>query len=108
MVVEDKKTSPILISFLQALGAALYCGLVALFFWRGESWFGETTGFWGPVLILVLFVTSALISALLVLGYPIILFWEKKKTSEAIRLVAYTTGWLVLFVLVIIAFLAFF
>jgi hypothetical protein len=94
-----------LVSFFQALGVTAYCGLVALLFWRGESWFGKLTGFLGPVFFLVLFVTSALISALIVLGYPIVLFWVKKKTAEAIRLVAYTTGWLILFVLIIVAVL---
>lgn len=66
--------------------------------WQGENWFGPPYIFLGPVLFLVLFVASALISALLILGYPFILFWEKKKTLEAIKLVVYTVAWLVFFI----------
>lgn len=55
--------------------------------------------FFRPVFFLVLFVVSALISALLVLGYPIILFWEKKQTVKALKLVVYTTAWLIFFIL---------
>jgi len=94
-----EKTSLGLISFLQALGLALYCSLVALIFWKGNEWFGKMSNYWGPVLMLVLFTTSALISALLVLGYPLYLFWQKKQTQKAIRLVGYTAGWLVGFTL---------
>src|SRR4030042_3813258 len=93
------KTSLGLISFLQALGLAVYCGLVAIFFWKGNEWFGKMSNFWGPVLFLVIFTTSALVSGLLVLGYPFYLFWQKKQTQKAIRLVGYTTVWLVSFVL---------
>jgi len=93
------KTSLGLISFLQALSLAVYCGLVAIFFWKGNEWFGKMSNFWGPALFLVIFTTSALVSGLLVLGYPFYLFWQKKQTQKAIRLVGYTTVWLVSFVL---------
>jgi len=93
-----EKTSLGLISFLQALGLAVYCSLVALLFWRGNELFGKVPNYWGPVLFLIIFTTSALISALLVLGYPFYL-WQKKETKKAIRLVGYTTAWLVGFTL---------
>jgi len=94
-----EKTSLGLISFLQALGLAFYCGLVAILFWKGNQLFGNTPNFWGPALFLVVFTTSALVSALLVLGYPFFLFWQKKQTQKAIRLVGYTAAWLVGFIL---------
>lgn len=89
------------IAFWQALGLVIYCGLVGLLFWRGEQWFGPARFFLGPVLFLVLFVVSALISALIVLGYPFVLFWEKKKTIEALKLVIYTTAWMMFFIFLI-------
>ena len=96
------------IGFLQASGLVVYCSLVGLLFWRGGTWFGSMTSFLGPMLFLALFVASALISALLVLGYPVILFFEKKQATEALKLVAYTTAWLILFVLFLIfLFIAF-
>jgi hypothetical protein len=94
-----EKTSLGLISFLQALGLAFYCGLVATLFWKGNRLFGEDPNYWGPVLFLVIFTTSALVSALLVLGYPFFLFWQKKQTQKAIKLVAYTAIWLLVFIL---------
>jgi len=90
------------IAFLQALGLVVYCGLVGLVFWKGGDWFGKPPHlFFGPVMLLVLLVASALISALIVLGYPFILFWEKKKTVKALRLVVYTVAWLVFFIFLI-------
>jgi len=96
------------IAFLQAVGLIIYCSLIGLLFWRGNQWFGPIQGFSGPVLFLVLFVASALISALLVLGYPFILFWEKKQTTKALRLVLCTTTWLFFFTLLILLILAVF
>ena len=96
--LRKKKFSLGFIAFLQATGLLVYCGLVGYLMWQGENWFGPPYIFLGPVLFLILFVASALISAFLILGYPFILFWEKKKTLEAIKLVAYTIAWLVFFI----------
>lgn len=100
---KNKKLSLVRISFLQALGLALYCALVGVFFWKGECLFGPAQNFLAPAVVLIIFVTSALVCALIVLGYPIILFWEKKQTTEALKLVAYTTVWLALFFLLALA-----
>jgi len=86
------------ISFYQALGLAVYCALVGIIFWKGNTWFAKP-GYFGPVLVLLLFATSALICALVVFSYPFYLFWEKKQTQNALKLVAYTAGWAVLFIL---------
>lgn len=102
---KKKEHSLTTISFLQASALVIYCCLVGLLFWRGDKWFGPLTSYLGPVLFLTLFVTSALISALLVLGYPVILFWEEKRTIEAIRLVAYTAGWLIFFTSLLLSIL---
>ena len=84
---------------------AVYCGLVGLLMWRGTHIFGQINTAWGPILFVTLFAASALICALLTLGYPIILFLDKKNTKEAVHLVGFTAGWLVLFVLGIIVIL---
>jgi hypothetical protein len=96
------------IAFLQAAGLVVYCGLVGLLMWRGERWFGPPYTFLGPVFFLVLFVASALISALIVLGYPFILFWEKKQTFKALKLVVCTSAWLIFFAFLIIFLLVIF
>jgi len=99
--MKNNKFSLGFIGFLQSLGLFSYCSLVGLLFWKGNEWFGKVPNFWGPLLFLSLFVVSSLICALLALGYPIFLFWEKKKKAEALRLVGWTALWLVLFVLLI-------
>ena len=104
----EKRYSLGFIAFLQSLGLVVYISLIALLFFQGEKWFGKVSNYWGPLLFLTIFVTSALVSALLTLGYPIILFWEKKKTVEALKLVIYTAGWLIFFVLIFIGALTFF
>lgn len=88
-----------MIAFLQAFGLVLYCSLVALLFWRGNEWFGKMTNYLGPLLFLMLFAASALISALLTLGYPVYLFWQKKERVKALKVASYTAGWLVFFIL---------
>jgi hypothetical protein len=97
--------SLVFIAFLQATAEIVYVGLVTLIFWKGETWFGNMNHYFGPLLLLTLFVVSALISALLVLGYPLILFWDQKKTKKALKLVGYTVAWLILFVLLLMLML---
>lgn len=97
-----KKFSLPFIGFLQAVGLVIYCGLVGVLLWRGNKLFGPIYTFLGPTLFLILFAVSALICALLSLGYPIILFWDKKQTKKALNLVTYTAAWLVFFTLLII------
>ena len=97
-----KITCPCFISFIQALSLFAYCGIVALLIWQGENLFGKMTSFWGPVLLLVLFAASALICALIVLGYPIYLFWQKKERVLALKIASYTAGWLIFFIILLI------
>lgn len=86
------------IAFFQALGLFIYCMLVAVLLWNGNKWFGRVPTFTGPLLFLTLFSTSALVCGLIVGAYPFILFWEKKKTKEAVKLVIFTALWLLFFV----------
>lgn len=105
--MKKKNYSLPFIAFWQALALVVYCSLVGFFMWKSERLFGPPYSFWGPTFFLILFVASALISALLVLGYPFILFWEKKQTVKALKLVGYTTAWLAFFaILLVIYFVA--
>jgi len=103
-----KKLSLPFIAFLQAFGLVLYCSLAGLLFWQGNTWFGPMNNPLGPVLMLSLLVVSVLICALIAGGYPFLLFWNKKNTKEALTIVAYTAGWLLLFVVLFIVLLSFF
>lgn len=106
--VRKSQPSLVFIAFLQAVGLAAYCSLIGLIIGSGDRIFGSLGSPLGPVLFLLLFVVSAIISALIVLGYPFLLFWEEKKTREALKLVLFTTFWLTFLVLLLILSLLFF
>jgi len=93
-----KRLSLPFIAFLQALGLFLYCSLIAIIFWQGNRWFGPVPSYFGPLLFLTLFTTSALVCGFIVAGYPFILFWEHKKTKEAVQLLGLTALWSLFFV----------
>ncbi|KKU48828.1 MAG: hypothetical protein UX88_C0030G0008 [Candidatus Woesebacteria bacterium GW2011_GWC2_47_16] len=102
------KRNPIFIGFLQSLGLSAYIFLIALVIWNGEVWFGRIGNFLGPILFLSLFVVSAIICALIALAYPFIVFWDRKNTNEALKIVGFTAGWLAFFVIVFILLLTIF
>jgi hypothetical protein len=87
------------IAFLQALGIAVYCGLIGTVIIKGENWFGPQPGVLGPTLFLLLFSVSAVICILIFLAYPFIIFWEHKQTQTALHLVIRSTAWLAAFVI---------
>jgi len=99
---KESKTPLSVIGFLQASGLLTYCSLVALVFWQGNKWFGKMPNFGGPLLMLTILVVSALVCGLLALGYPIILFWQENRKTDAVKLVASTAIWLASFVLVFV------
>ena len=90
------------LAFLQAFGITFYCSLIGIIMWKGNQWFGPQHSFLGPMLVLTMLVVSVIICGLLSFGYPLVLFWNKKQTIEALKLVMYTAGWLVFFVFFVI------
>ena len=101
------KHSLVKLGLLQALGIVIYCGLVGLIFWRGNQWFGKMNNYLGPVLVLTLLSVSVLVCGLLAFGYPVMLFWDEKKTRDALKLVGYTAAWLLGFIFLILTILLF-
>lgn len=93
-----KAKSLCVISFLQSLGLVSYISLVAVIFWKGNEWFGKMNTYLGPLIVLSIFAVSALICALITLGYPFLL-WQKGKGKRALKIVAYTACWSVGFIL---------
>lgn len=100
-IIFMKKLSLGFIAFLQAAGLTLYTILIGLFFWKANWIFGPLNNFLGPTLMLLIFIASAIICALIFGYYPFILWWEHKETKKAAKLVLYTTGWLTFFVLLV-------
>jgi len=101
-----KNSKLILFSVFHALGVLAYVSLVVLFMNNAEKIFGKTDNhFLAPVIFLLLFVLSALITAFLVLGKPILLYLDGKKV-EGVKLLFYTIISLaIILVLVILGYI---
>ncbi|OGJ22461.1 hypothetical protein A2969_02435 [Candidatus Woesebacteria bacterium RIFCSPLOWO2_01_FULL_42_67] len=96
-IFHKKNISLPLLGFLQGLGVAAYCSLVGFFMIHANTWFPIPQVFFGPAPFLMLFVVSALITALIVFYKPYLLFFEKKQKTQALQLVVYTTAWIAIF-----------
>ena len=99
-----KKTEYIFKSLRNALGVLVYVSGVALVMFNMEHTFDNEPSFLVPVLMLLLFVTSAAITGSLVLGKPIMLYLDNQK-KEAFTFLLATLAWLVAFAVLILAFL---
>lgn len=88
-------------SFKYAFCTFLYILAVSLFFFNASKIFGnEPDNFLIPLFMLLLFVISASITGLLVLGKPIHLYVSGMK-KEAFNFLFATLGWLVVFALIV-------
>ena len=93
-----KKTEYLYKSLLNSLGVVLYVSTLAWSLFNiGPVFDDNKPSFLGPVVILLLFIVSASITGLLVLGKPIFLYLENKK-KEAFIFLFCTLGWLVFFI----------
>ena len=100
----NNKSKPF-IGFLQASGLVTYILIISVFLNNVENIFHKDTGeYMAPILMLLLFIISAVISSTLVLGRAGVLFWEKKY-SEAFTLLAWTIGWGVFYFVLLLAVL---
>jgi len=99
-----KQSKYILRSFINALGTTVYVILVALFMFNGENLFDKTDNFLMPVFMLLLFILSASITGLLVLGKPVLMYLDNLK-KEAVTLLLATIGWLAIFLLIVFVIL---
>ncbi len=90
---------------IDAIGTALYVMLVASFIYSLQYLFpkGPDTVL-APISLLLLFVCSAAITGFLVFGKPVMLYIDGKK-KEAVALLGYTLGILVLITLMVFIFL---
>jgi len=89
-------------SLRNSLATSVYVVIVALIIHNAENVFGTMSNIIGPIAFLLLFVTSAAITGFLVLGQPIILYFDNQK-SEAVKLFIYTAAWLFVFTVIALA-----
>jgi len=99
-----KKSDFFLKSLVSAAGVLLYTSAVAWFLFNGQRFLGKPVNFLMPLFMLLLFVISASITGLLVLGRPIHLYMNGLK-KEAFTLLFSTLGWLILFAIIILLIL---
>jgi len=90
----------LLSSLRNALATAAYVVIVSFIIINGDKIFGTMKTILGPIAFLLLFVVSAAITGFLVLGQPVMMYVENKK-SEAIMLFIYTVAWLSAFTVII-------
>jgi hypothetical protein len=100
-----KEPKPVWHSLGHSLLVLVYVSLVAFVMSHANQWFGKQDTAWTPVAVLMLFVLSAAITATLVLGRPILLYWDGKK-KEAMQFFGYTIGWLFLLTIVVFVIMA--
>jgi hypothetical protein len=91
---------------LNALGVGVYIFIVALFFKNAKDIFGpRDNSLIDPIIFLLLFVFSALVTSSLILGKPIMLYLEGAK-KEGVKLLVYTGA--MLLILLVLSFLLLF
>ena len=86
-------------SFVHSVGVVIYTALVVLIMSNGDKLFGKQMNYLGALAMLLLFVISATIVGVLVLGKPVLLYLDGQK-KEAIKLLFMTIGWLLVFTII--------
>ena len=99
-----KKSDYFVKSLVNAAAVFIYVSAVAWLGFNNQRIFGQPTNFLTPLFVLLLFVISASITGLLVLGKPIHLYLNNLK-KEALTLLFVTLAWLVLFLIVVVIIL---
>ncbi len=100
-----KNSKLFLMSLLHSLGVLVYVSLVVTFMSNAEKLLGKEDNGLTGIVVLMLFIVSALITSSLVLGKPVMYYLDGKK-QEAIKLLFYTIADLfVLFIIVLVVFI---
>lgn len=106
MEVKIEKLSLPFLAFLQSTGLLIYVSLVSLFMLNANHIVGPGPNFFGPIAFLLLFIISAIISGLLLLGRAGFLFWEKRY-KESFTLLGWTLFWAILYLVSVFIFIFF-
>jgi len=95
-------------SFFHAILAVLYILGVAFLMKNGERIFGNDNNqsMLTPVALLLLFVISAAVMGILILGKPVLMYLENQK-KDALVMLFYTVGWLAVAFLSLLSFFIF-
>lgn len=80
-------------SFLTAMGITVYILIIATIMQNEDRIFGTQDNFFSPIAFLMLFTLSAVTVGGLVLGKPLMLYFDGKK-KEAVNMFLQTVGFL--------------
>lgn len=94
-------------SFLAAAGEAAYVALVVTFLQNAQKFFGQVPEYLVAMSMILLLVISAAISGGLVLGKPILMYFDGQKKEALLQFIA-TIGWLILFLIIVFIILILF
>ncbi len=97
----------ILWGLAQALATVLFSGIAVGMVVQLQKWEAPSDGYFDDLALLLLFVTSALISATLVLAYPSYLLLQRQLRAGFLLLFS-TIAWLVLMLVTLIIAIVFF
>jgi len=96
-----KNVSLPIISLFQAAVTVLYCIGVVFLMTHIESVITISGNeFTAPLIFLMIFVVSALITGSIVLGYPIYLVFSEKNVKKAFQNIGYTILWFIVLLVV--------
>ena len=101
------KTRAILWGLVQASATALFAGIAVGMVAQLQRWEAPLDGYLDDLALLLLFVTSALVSATLVLAYPSYLLLQRQ-LREGFLLLFSTIAWLALMLVGVITAIVFF
>ncbi|MCX6731673.1 MAG: hypothetical protein NTX55_01660 [Candidatus Parcubacteria bacterium] len=89
-------------AIIDSLGIFVYVSLVAFIMFNSQKLFGKIDNFTGPLVLLLLFIVSAVITGSLFLGRPAWLYFNGLK-NEGVRLFFYTLASLIVITLIVFA-----
>jgi len=95
------------ISFLQAVGASFIIWLWSTVMTNAENWIStppEASQFAPLLIIPLIFIITATLAGSAILGYPLYLALNQK-WQEAMKIIALTVFWLIVFTLIFISIL---
>lgn len=98
------KKHPAIIGLKQALGVAIYCGLVSAFFRMMEQADAKVDNFVMATVMLLILVFSAAITGALVFGYPVYLIINKE-VKKGLAVLGHTFLFLLLIIIIVLLFL---
>jgi hypothetical protein len=87
-------------SFLAVVGEVAYVVIIITFMQNAQKLFGNVPEYLAGITMLLLLVISAAISGGLVLGKPILMYFDGQKKEALLQFIA-TIGWLILFLIII-------